>query len=201
MARTNFVRIYLPEAADLADLTSMRSDLDSALDFGKRLREIYETGLEFLLIDQLSTAALIRYCRTFAGGVRNKRLARDMLASLSVEQRQKHDRLDLIRDKHIAHSVNAFEESQPVARYSEGRVQEEGITSIDCNHEQIVGLGPEEASDIIELCTTLLTYADERLKQEKLRLLPIIRALPIEEVFSGGQNSRVTVDKPGKRRR
>ena len=179
----------------------MRADLGSALDFGRGLREIYRTTADWKTVDLHATAALVRYCRTFAGGVRNPQLGSDALASLTKDQREKHDRLQAIRDKHVAHSVNSFEESQPVARYCVERVREEGVTSVDCNHSEIVGLGYEDVSDIIELCTRLLTYVDERLREEKARLLPIVRALPIEQVLAGEQYNGITADNPDRRRR
>jgi hypothetical protein len=69
--------------------------------------------------------------------------------------------------------VNDFEESTPVARYWVERVQEEGITSIECNHRRIVGLSGQDFQDIIDLASTWLEYVQQKLKEEKNRLLPM----------------------------
>src|SRR5215467_12191895 len=105
-------------------------------------------------------ATIIRYARAFSG-VRLK-LYKDAGSILTDEQRSKHDHLMLIRSKYIAHSVNAFEESQPVARYRVERVKEEGITSIACNHRRIVGLSEQDLTDIIDLASTWLNYVKQK---------------------------------------
>ncbi len=125
----------------------------------------------------------MRYSRPFATGVRTW-LKEEALETLSEPQRRKHDRLQAFRDKHIAHSVNAFEESQPVARYWVERVHEEGITSVECNHTRVVGLSSADVEDVIELTTAILSYVDECLEQEKATVLEIVRAMPVEEVLS-----------------
>jgi hypothetical protein len=88
-----------------------------------------------------------------------------------------------IRDKYIAHSVNAFEESQPVARYWVERVHEVGITSIECNSRRIAGLSEQELMDIIDLASTWLRYVQQRLSEEKNRLLPIVKKISLQNLF------------------
>ncbi|MFV1977223.1 MAG: hypothetical protein ACC651_15890 [Candidatus Scalindua sp.] len=139
------------------------------------------------LTDPLSTAVLVRYSRPFVSGVR-ARLREDALQHLSAAQRQKHDQLRAFRDKHIAHSVNGFEENQPVARYRIESVKEEGIASVECNHSSVSGLSSDDVEAVIELTTAMLSYVDSRLKEEKARVLKIVRKMPIEEILSKGQN-------------
>ena len=187
MATNTFVQIDLPEATDLADLTGIQIDLATARDFAKMVNEIFESEKPDLsLVDPLSTAVLVRYSRAFVTGVRT-RLGEDALQHLNAAQRQKHDQLRAFRDKHIAHSVNAFEENQPIARYRIGHVKEEGITSVECSHTSVSGLSSDDVEAVIELATAMLCYVDSRLKEEKARILKIVRRMPIEEVLSKGQ--------------
>ena len=81
------------------------------------------------LVEPLSIAATVMYSRPFSGGVRH-RLGEEDLKILSSEQRASHHYLRAYRDKHVAHSVNAFEENITRAYYCVERVKEEGITSI-----------------------------------------------------------------------
>jgi hypothetical protein len=108
-----------------------------------------------------------------------------------------------VRDKYIAHSVNSFEESQPVARYWVEQVKEDGITSIECNHRRIVGLGEQDFIDIIDLASTWLKYVQEKLSEEKGRLLPIVRKIPLEQLFQSAPRPTPAPDtsQPQTRRR
>jgi hypothetical protein len=184
MASNTFVEIDLPEAADLADLTGIQVDLQTARRFAQILRNIFQAERpDWDLVDPLSTAILVRYSRPFVKGVR-RWLGDEALRALSPAQRAKHEHLRLFRDKHIAHSVNAFEDNQPVARYWVERVREEGITTVECNHTRISGLSSADLEAVIELTAAMLAYVDENLKAEKARMLEIVRGIPVQEVLS-----------------
>lgn len=88
-----------------------------------------------------------------------------------------------MRNKYIAHSVNAFEESQPVARYWVEKVREEGITAIECNHNRVVGLSQQDLTDIIDLTSTWIIYIQQKIAEEKAHLLTIVRQIPLAELF------------------
>lgn len=126
-------------------------------------------------------------------GVR-KWLGGDALEALTPNQREKHARLRAFRDKHIAHSVNAFEENQPVARYWVDRVTDEGISSIECNHTRITGLSSADLEDVIELTTAILSHVDSQLEKEKAKVLEIVRQMPIDEVLNQPQRGPVLPD-------
>ena len=184
MAANTFVEIQLPKAADLADLTGIQVDLQSARDFAKLLKNLLESERpDWQLVEPLSTAILVRYSRPFVKGIR-RWLGSEALRALSAEQRKKHEHLRLFRDKHIAHSVNAFEDNQPVARYWVERVKDEGITSVECNHTRISGLSSADIEAVIELTTAMLEYVEESLAKEKAKVLAIVRSMPLENVLS-----------------
>lgn len=193
MATNSYVPIFLPEASDLADLRGISVDLESARSYAAKLLAFfadYRTHSEF--VEALTIAALVSYSRPFVTGVR-KPLRDDALAVLSPEQRNRHDHLKGIRDKHIAHSVNTFEENQPIARFWVERVKEEGITSIDCQHSRIVSLGYADVAGLISLADTLLAHVDARIEEEKAKLLPLVRALPLDEILAGSDRGRGAV--------
>ena len=183
MAANTFVEIEFAEAADLADLAGAQFDLNSARFLSKTLKDNLETpNPNFSLVDPYSTAILVRYSRPFVTGVR-KRLGEEVLSFLTKAQRKKHDRLRAFRDKHIAHSVNAFEDNQPVGRYWVERVAEEGITAVEVNQSRVIGLSSSDIEDVIELTTTMLAHLDTRLLGEKARILEIVRKMPIDKVI------------------
>jgi hypothetical protein len=187
MATDTFVEIDLPEARDLADLTGIQIDLLSARDFARMLQKEFESKRpNWDLVDPLSTAILVRYSRAFVTGVR-MRLEEDALQTLSGPQREEHRRLRAFRDKHISHSVNAFEDNQPIARYWMERVTEEGVTSVECNHTRILGLSSADVESVIELTTALLSHVDARLASEKAKVLEIVRKMPLDDLLSKGR--------------
>jgi hypothetical protein len=190
MATNTFVELNLPEAADVADLTGVHYDLESAKDLALKLRAMVSAGrtCDFSLVDALSTAILVRYSRAFVKGVRRP-LQQDALHELSDSQRTNREYFIPLRHKHIAHSVNSFEESTPVARYWVERVETEGITSIECNHHLV--MGSKDLDALVELIDVLLQFVDKRIAEEKKRLLAIVRAMPLAVVISGA--GRVTV--------
>ena len=184
MATNAFVEIDLPEAADLADLTGIQVDLQTARRFAEILKKIFESERpNWDLVDPLSTAILVRYSRPFVKGVR-RWLGDEALRALSSAQRAKHEHLRLFRDKHIAHSVNAFEDNQPVVRYWVEWVHEERVTAVECNHTRISGLSSADLEAVIELTTAMLAHMEVNLKTEKARMLEIVRRMPLEEVLS-----------------
>lgn len=205
MATNTFVELNIPEASELADLTGIKYDLETARDFAKLHLEAYKSqpASWHNLTDALTTAVCVRYARPFSRSNKRRRLEEDSLERLTEEQRLKHDRLIAIRNKYSAHSENAFEESQPIARYWLERVQEEGIAAIECQHSRIVGLSPAELNSVIELTEVFLVYVQARREKEKARLLPIVRALPLTQVLSGVQsqayNAYVDPSQPRKR--
>ena len=181
MALHTFVELDFPEASSLADLTGIRYDLESAREFAKEFKSVMERERPNTnLIDALTTAILVRYSRSFSRDVR-KPLRNEALDTLSSHQRQMHERLRDFRNKHIAHSVNAYEENQPIARYVAERVDVEGVYAIECNHTRVVGLSSVEIDGVIELTTAMLDYVDRVLKLEKQVILAKIRAIPVQE--------------------
>jgi hypothetical protein len=203
MATNSFREFRLSEAQALADYTSIEFDLHTAREFATTiLEENRKTQPNFSLSDPFMVATIIRYARAFAGGVRLK-LYEEAGSILTHEQRIKHDRFMLVRDKYIAHSVNAFEESEPVTQYWVENVREDGITSIECNHRRIVGLSEQDLIDIIGLASTWLEYVQEKQEGEKARLLPFVRKIPLEQLFQSAPRPTPAPDasQPQSRRR
>jgi len=203
MATNSFIEFRLAEAQVLADYTSIDFDLRTARDFATAiLEEIQKPAPNWSLSDPFMVATIIRYARAFSMGVRLK-LHEEAASVLTDQQRANHNHFMHVRDKYIAHSVNAFEESEPVARYWVETVQQEGITAIECNHRRIVGLSEQDLKDIIDLASTWLQYVQQKLREEKDHLLPIVRKIPLEDLFRSAPRPPPAphMSQPEKRRR
>lgn len=152
MATNKFVEIEINEAEHLADLTGIVHDFERTKHFAEQLKEMIEGG-NHSVHEPMTIAILVRYSRPFVSGVRY-RLNETDLGEFSPDQRAAHDRFILWRNKHIAHSVNVFEENQPVARYWAERFDDEGFTSVECNSSELVGMSLRDVEMVIELPRT-----------------------------------------------
>src|SRR5215203_5172760 len=96
-------------AAQLADLWSQIADLDLALGALERLQALRGMDTDLVLETSLYCAAAIYYRRCFSSGVRS-RLHSAIDDELDAEAKVTHSLLLAVANKHIAHSVNSFEE-------------------------------------------------------------------------------------------
>jgi hypothetical protein len=191
VATHTWADLYIEEAADLADLAGIDWDLRSAQNFAELLQEQFANDrTNWRLVEPLSIAATVMYSRPFLGGVRRRLIDKD-LEILTASQRKAHDHLRAYRDKHVAHSVSGLEENIPRADYCVERVNEEGITAISYGGGRVAGLSSGDLENVVELCGVFRRYVGGLIKQEEQRLLPIVRAMPLERVLAGGQKAFV----------
>ena len=204
MATYTWVDLRIPEAQLLADLTGIKVDLERARDTAMQLQKVMSSEKpDWSLVEPLSVAAAVAYSRPFGTGVRS-RLGEDDLSMLNPGQREAHDHLRAYRDKHIAHSVNSFENNNPRAQYCMERVQDEGITGVSCSHGRVSSLGTSDIANIGELTAILIEQVERRIKDEQARLLEKVRAMPLDEVLAGGQGAfqidhTTPIDRPRKK--
>lgn len=192
MATHTFVELTCPEGETLADLTGVKLDLESAKEFSLKLQNMLSPYPNDPLIDPLSTAVLVRYFRAFGTGVRKKGqkiLEEEGLQQLTDEQQKTHKYFKDFRNKHIAHSVNCFEENVVKAWYCVERVKEEGINDIGCDSNRVISLSLDDTYWMVELTDVLIKFVNRKIKDEKARLLKFVRAMPLEEVLSKGMGS------------
>jgi hypothetical protein len=189
MATYTWVDLTTPEANLLADLHGIVRDLRSAREFAEMVIEQFKTQpTSWRLVEPLSIAMTVTYSRAFSGGVRYH-LQEDDLEGLSPEQRSVHQFLLDYRNKHVAHSVNAFEENIVRANYCMERVSSEGITGIGFGGGRVASLGGDKITGLIAIADHLESKIQTRIAQEEQRLLKIVRAMPLEEVLAGGQKA------------
>lgn len=187
MATHTSVGLRIPDAAFLADLNGVLWDLRKARDFAELLvAEFARPAPNWLLIEPLTIAMTVTYARAFSGGVRYH-LSEAELSPLSAEQLALHAFLRGYRDKHVAHSVNEFEENIVQAQYCVERVETEGITGIGCQGHRLASLDENRVRGLVEICFALEATVELKIQAEEMRLLPIVRAMPLDSVLSGEQ--------------
>ena len=176
--------VDFPEAQRLADLASISQDLKAAIDTCSRLAELLrEDSKDGVLIDSLWTTALIRYARCFASGKRYG-LGEEILADLPGDPIGAHRWYKNLRDKHIAHSVNPFENVLVGAVLAPQDSAEKGVIGVS------ILVGRHMVADIAgveqlgRLCTILGRKIAELIKDSKEKVLQIAKAMPIDEIYS-----------------
>lgn len=202
MATHTWVDLHIPEARLLADLNGIVGDLMRAREYAELLIEQYKSEPpNWALVEPLSIAMTVTYARAFSGGVRYHLREQD-LAVLSEHQRAIHAFLRDYRDKHVAHSVNEFEENIARATYCVERVKEEGITGIGYGGGRVASLDGEKVYGLVEITRVLEAQARQLIRAEEKRLLEVVRGMPLEQILAGGQKAfRPPLDKVGQARK
>ena len=189
MATYTFVNVDIDESIPLADLNGVALDLESVGLLSKYLTDHLASGkVGMEIVDAFSTAILVRYARSFRTGVRRK-IGPDIIATLTPHQRELHENFIAWRNKHIAHSINPFENNQVVAYYNEEKVAEEGIQSISLQQRRLIGLGLQDLVDIQKLAEALHIVVKSRIYTEQSGVLKIIRSRPVGEILASGMKA------------
>ena len=202
MSSRTFINISIPiaAAARLASLGGISNDLGGVLDYCKYLGEndTVET-LNFIVWEGLSSAAVVRYVRCFGHGVREP-LPADFFAFAPESIADAHKYFIAVRNKHVAHSVNDFEENDVVAQVGTHFTSSAEIESIHPNHGRLIGLAFGDPHRLAELAHWARAKVYELMAEETTRLLPVVRAIPLEdirkfgvaELGSGGNREKVS---------
>lgn len=192
----------MEEAKYLADLTGIQYDLKAAIDLSIRLlKNIRFDRMDTDLHEAVSIAILIKYSRPFVTGVRKKLDIHD-IKELTPREIEQHKIFIALRNKHIAHSVNIFEENKVIAHYNDEKVYDEGITSISVEQTRLISLSMSEAEAIISLSQKILDYITAQMELEKARILDFVRKQPISEILKFGYSAFIEdMTKVDKRRK
>lgn len=104
------VEVDYSEAKEWADIISLTNDIDSTIQICDRLiHHLAATSEDRIIIESLWTTALIKYARCFTSGKRFG-LSHALFDGLNGDPHGAHEYFINMRSKHIAHSVNPFEQ-------------------------------------------------------------------------------------------
>jgi len=119
--------IETPEAEALSDLTLIALDLLAVMHISDRLiEELKKKQQGNILPEALWAALVIKYVRCFGWGVRSG-LNESVFDGLESNVVEAYRHFKLMRDRHIAHSVNPFEEASVGVLLSLDRTSVQGI--------------------------------------------------------------------------
>lgn len=180
---TRLVQVTLPEAEMLADLYSVRFDLNLAAELCEKAIGFSQTSNDAHLVEGLVYAAVIRYGRCFSTGARLG-LRREDIGTLNDGDLEIHDFFKALRDKFVAHSVNVFEETIVTAAAAEQDGVKLPIRSVGPGQNRVV-LHTDTARSLNHLIVQVKAVVEKRVIAEEQRLLEFIGTLPIETIHAG----------------
>lgn len=180
------IKVDAPEVQELADLYGVCVDLSLARNMANSVKAgLDKDGLRWPHWAAYSLAIAMMYCRPFVQGV-IKRLGQHDIEFLTQGDRGAHDRLLHYRNKHVAHSVNEFEDNRPRAYYCAERVSTEGITSIGYEQTRVATLTRGDLDNVIKLTTLIENQVKSKMSELEKHVLAIVRESPLGELLSAG---------------
>jgi hypothetical protein len=184
MAVWRFVNLNVKEAQLLADLTGVLNDLQATVSICDLLmNELQKSQPEWRLLDALSAAALVRYARSFTKGVRAK-VPVAALSCLCPDLLKFHKWFIDLRDKYVAHSVNAFEENQVVAYLVPAERGPKGVASISVQQTRLASLGGSDIKKLKEICGGLQIYISKLVEEERSKVLELAKKIPVDQLYT-----------------
>ncbi|MGB7542427.1 MAG: hypothetical protein WBM28_10475, partial [Burkholderiales bacterium] len=145
----------------------------------------FTTPLDFVDWGALSTAACISYAKCFSSGVRQS-LDSDLLSTADTELKKLHHFVVNLRDKHIAHSVNSFEENFVTVHIGEHFQSSQEIATVGVSNTTTFGLLINAPAELKRLAQWWLGKIHEEMAVERAKVLRIARETPILEIKAYG---------------
>lgn len=184
MAVWRFVNFCVKEAQLLADLTGVEVDLNATEDIcALLLTKTAEKQTDWTLTEALCAAALIRYGRAFGSGIRAG-VPHEIIALLSDELQETHQYFKNLRDRWIAHSLNAFEENIVHAYLVPEERGPKGIASISVQHQRVITLSSEDIARLKALAAEIRKHVTNYIEQEKRKVLEYAQSLPVDDFYT-----------------
>ena len=196
----------IPEAQRLADISGIDSDLEAVIRICARCDRLIESLAKLPESDavawwddiqslgDLMFAAVVRYGRTFASGVRQG-IPSEWISLLPATLQESHSYFKALRDKYVAHSVSQLEDNQVFLMLTPQFAEQQEPTHITVDKGRLVTLGQLELQHLASLAEALRKMIAVEVESETSKLLAIARKLPLEAIRS---RSTESVPIPGK---
>lgn len=183
----------VPQAARLASLIGLRSDMQQVLAYCNRMIDRYSgshlkkspfdvvgfsTPVDFIEWEALSTATCVSYARCFISGVRQS-LDCKLLEAAESEYKALHNFVVALRNKHIAHSVNSFEENTVIVHIGEHFQSSCEIQTVTPSNMRVPGLSFGMPERLKHLAKWWLSKIDEEMSVETVSVLKAAQATPL----------------------
>jgi len=177
------VVVDAPSSGEIRDLASYRRDLE--------LARVYATELARRDLDELENsrdpkvalwlAAIVCYGRAFNTGVRRHPLD---TSGLSPTQLEAHRFFLDMRNKHVAHAVNDYEQTIVVAYLTNSAFAPPAVTRTGQVHVEYLGAEQDDLAMLVQLCDYFTRAINRRLRALHLRLAQELAEMGEEAVYA-----------------
>ena len=177
-------RLDCADGRRLGDLTLIERDLKQTVALCDRLLTVLgQPKADQLVIEGLWTAALVAYARCFATG---KRVPLDQVLfdSVAPHWRKEHDFFLDLRNKHIAHSVNEFEQVQVGVQLHPPSLNPGGVVCTTVSMRHVFTASFEKVNSLRALASVVLTKVSAELSGAEARFRTTADALPLAELYA-----------------
>ena len=187
--------VEFPEAKRLADLASILRDLQATVETCKRVVALLESEeKDAILLEGLWSAALVRYVRCFAFGKRYG-LTEEMFEGLQGDPIGTHRWYKNMRDKHVAHSVNPYEQVRVGVVLSPEESKERKILGVSTLAGSYICPDKKGVEQLGMLANVLIKKVGELGKECENSVLETAKTLPIDQLYNQA-TSRVVAPGP-----
>lgn len=157
------VAVNTESSREIRDLASLRRDLELASAYATEFASIDRAELTGARDPRLAlwSAAVVQYGRAFNGGVRQTRLDASDLDDVLAEAHQYF--LDL-RNKHVAHAVNDYEQTIVVAYLTDSSFAPRAITQTGQVHVELLACDEGDPELLVRLADHFAKSVNRRLK-------------------------------------
>jgi hypothetical protein len=178
------VQLTGPTAETLADLLSCQADLAHCVELLDAQLDRPEAQQNDTVGRGLWEAAVLAYARVFASGVRHRaRIPNHAVSAIDPLAMTLHEWLLGLRDKHLAHSVNAFDEVVVgciLASRADPPPRVIGVAHLSARR---IGEQREVVESVRLLAHELGHYLDARIHDARELLLTEALALDVGELY------------------
>jgi hypothetical protein len=183
MAVFRSVPFPVPEAQLLADLTGVSTDLNAVAEYCDRFLDLLDKDqLDGVVLGALCEAAIVRYVRTLATGVRSG-VSMEMLEKLGEEHLAVHNYVKDARDKWVAHSVNSFELNDVSVWLTPPERGAIGPYAVTVRQHRVSYLSKPAITALKELVTELSALVKAKIDEEKSKVLAIAQQKPPDSFY------------------
>lgn len=184
MAEHVYRRWTPPIETRLTDIHGWLVDMHAAKEFAEKLRIASDNeNSDPVVVDALSTAALVRYSRCFTCGSR-ERLRIEQLVTATPNEIDLHDWLRGVRDWHIAHPVNLQEVHALYLIVDPSPEATSGALGISSFSSTNLALSPPYIDATERLCGKWIEWLTPQLIAENQKLVPLTQQLTRAEVLA-----------------
>jgi len=180
------VEVDYPEAKEWSNITSLIQDIDSTIQICNRLVEaLPKKNGDRILLESLWTTALIKYARCFATGKRFG-LSLKIFAGLKGDPVGAHNFYIDMRNKHVAHSVNPFEQVKTGLVLSDPKIEKKikGVVTFSQWHISAQSDGVETLKNLCLVLRAKLSESGKKLHEETLKKA---KEISIENLYAKAQ--------------